>query len=163
MKFSEFDSHAKEVGIGGGDYFRLEDGENKVRLLTEPLHYMTVFLGQGITPLAVRTHKEVPEGKEPTHRYLCYVLSRASDSIQLAEFPPSVVKQIAQLQKSSEYGFDDLPPYDLLINREGQGMETRYTVQAGRNEAEVPQSVLDELVQKPTLEEVRENRYKTTD
>lgn len=154
--FNDFDSN--EYG-GSSEFYRLETGENVIRLLSEPVHMLTVFMGQGIAPLTVKTEKDVPEGKKASHRFLMYVWDYKTLSVKQAEFSVSIINQIADLKKSSQYTFDgELPPYDLIIMKKGEGMDTRYNVTPGRNEDPLPAEVMEELKAKKTCAEIKAER-----
>jgi len=156
-----FQNHDSKEYASDGKFFRFEPGENLVRILSTPIHMMTVFMGKGIAPQVVKSVSEVPNGKDGTHRFMCYVYNHKEEKIQIAEFPVSVVNALSDLAKGKTYGFKgELPPYDILIMKKGEGMETRYTVAAGRNEEEMPKEVLDELASLPTCEEIKDKKYK---
>ena len=47
----------------------------------------------------------------------------------------TVQKAISAYAKSAEYGFDELPPYDVTITKEGSGLDTKYDVLASRKDS----------------------------
>lgn len=157
---SYYKDHDPDKFGGSGGFFKLKDGENIVRLLTEPVHFMQVFMGPGIKPLIVRKEDEIPEGKKGTHRFMMYVYSYASNSIMLAEFATTIINALADLSKSSQYAFDtDAPPYDVVITKKGEGLDTSYTLTPGRNEKALGKAIMDELKEKEPCEEIKAKRY----
>jgi hypothetical protein len=133
MKFNQYDEVAKQYGVGGGgDWFNLKEGENKIRLLTEFETY-----GEHYNPSAKKY--TVCIGKEKgclgckngipiTVRSLGWVIDRTDGKVKLFKMPYTVFKAIGLLQTDDDYKFDLLPEYDLKINRTGTGKETEYSV-----------------------------------
>ena len=139
----------------GGDYFRLALGENKVRVLTEPekiaIHYSPAERRSFLCTGDVCPHCKA---KRPSHRIMLYVLDRADGKVKLAELPWSVFTALGELANTSEYAFKDIPPYDIIIMKSGEGLDTTYTVQAGRNESSLTAEQQAELANKKQVKEI---------
>jgi len=133
MKFSQYEEVAKKYGVGGGgDWFNLKEGENRVRLLNEFEVYGEHWM-PAEKKFIVCIGKE--EGCKPcknkvsiTVRALGWVIDRADGKVKLFKMPYTVFKALGALQSDADYGFDLLPEYDLKINRIGTGKESEYTV-----------------------------------
>ena len=155
MDFKNFKDQGQKLGVGSSDYFKLEQGENRCRILTEAEPSITHFIGKGTKPAPCGPSpcQYCAKGLKHTVRVMLYLLDRKDETIKLAELPWTVYKALGELANSSEYGFAKLPPYDLTIIRTGEGMDTSYSVMPGRNETPVPKKILDELAtKKPVLE-----------
>lgn len=104
---------AEEAGlVGGGDYLKLKEGDNKFRLLSECLPHANEYQGQR------------------TFKWLCYVLDRKDGKVKPFFMPHTIYKQIVVLQTDEDYEFHDVPmPYDLNIHAKGAGTkEVKYTL-----------------------------------
>ena len=157
MRFQDYRQEGQRLGIGG-DYFKLEQGENKIRLLSPAEPSITHFLGIGQKAAPCVTGCIHCKSSKKTVKMMLYVLDRKDDKIKLAELPWSVFKIIGELAESSEYGFQDLPPYDLVITRTGEGMKTCYQVMPGRNQEPVSITLQNELATKKPVKEIIEAR-----
>ena len=154
MDFKNYRENSKKLGMGG-DYYKLQDGENKVRLLTEPEPIFSHFSASGSTTCPGDLLCPICKaGGKKTSRIMLYIIDRTDNDIKLAEFGWSVYKALGELANSSEYGFKDLPPYDVIIKKSGEGKETRYTTVPGRNEDPVPLNILEELKTKKSVTDI---------
>lgn len=151
---------ASDLGIGSdGNYFTIEDGENVVRILSEPVHFGVYFQGKGSPAMYEKNAtEEVKLANKLTHRFACYVYNDKAKKIQIAEFGWSIVKAISEFSKSSQTSFKGCPPYDIIIKKAGAGMKTEYTVLPGRNEAPMSPSILEELDKKQPIKEYLEEK-----
>lgn len=145
MDFKNYKDNAKKLGIGG-DYFKLDSGENKFRILTEPEPTASHYIAQGTKPAQCTqdpTCEYCAKGIKVSYKVILYVLDRKDNQVKLAELPWSIYKAIGELANSSEYGFKSLPPYDLIVIRSGEGKEVRYQTTPGRDETPVPANILE--------------------
>ena len=129
----------KEGLVSGGDTFKFKEGQNRIRLLSECL-----------------PHRGAYQGK-PNFKWLCYVIDRADGMVKVFFMPHTIYKQIAVLQKSDDYGFDDVPmPYDITVNAKGAGTkEVEYTLTAARKNTEVTPAEMDAYGKKKPLDELQ--------
>lgn len=154
MDFTKYKDESKRLGISTGDYYKLSQGENKLRVLTAPEAFAQHFIGKGIKPAPCTTGcGYCLKGAKKGVKIALYILDRSDEVIKLAELPYSIFTGIGELAISSEYGFKGLPPYDLIITKTGEMLETKYSVMAGRNEAPITEAQKKELAgKKPILE-----------
>ena len=132
MNFKNYKDEGKKYGVGGVS-FQLKEGENKIRILSHPEEIGNHFMGAGQMPAIctdIQTGKKCPYCKTSKRimKIKMYILDRADEQIKIATFSWSIYAQIGQLAESSEWGFESLPSYDLIITRTGTGKETRYGV-----------------------------------
>ncbi len=102
----------KEGLLGGSGKFKPQEGDNRIRLMSECLEHPNEFKGQ------------------KRFQWLCYVLDRRDGKIKPYFMPHTIYKAIEKLQLDTEYAFDEVPmPYDVTINAKGAGTkEVEYTV-----------------------------------
>lgn len=157
LSWGNIQEQASELGISsGGNYFRFEDGENIIRILSLPVHTAQYFLGKGIAPVYEQNADDNLKSNKDArlvHRFVCYVYNVNLKRIQIAELGWSIVKQIDELSKSSQYGYDRIPPYDLIITKTGSGMNTEYKVTPGRDDKPLDEKLTKEIEGMKSIED----------
>lgn len=119
MNFAERRKQAEEEGLlGSGDYFKVKEGDNRIRLMSECLPHADTFKG------------------ERNFKWLCYVVDRRDGKIKPYFMPHTVYKQLEALQTNEDYAFSDVPmPYDITVNATKAGTkDAKYTVIPARKE-----------------------------
>ena len=153
----QFEQDKKEHNIGGGDWFKLLEGDNKFRILTQPLIVVEKwkvgicyedcgYCGKDATGLSTK--------------YLTYIIDRRDGKIKLFKLPYKITKQIIALMGSDEYKADDFPlPYDLNIQADDKvgTKAVSYTLVAARKNTKVTGTELEELETKTPTEQVIES------
>lgn len=126
------------VSGGKGDYLKLKEGNNRVRIL------------DGFQP-----HQSFYRGK-PTFKWICYVIDRVDGKVKPWFMAHAIYKQIQALQESEDYGFEGVPmPYDLTIRADGAGtIEVKYSVMPARKETPITSDEQAALKELPTLAEL---------
>lgn len=119
MKFNVSEHIKKaeqEYGLGKGEYLRIEDGPNKLRLLSVPVPHESVYKGT------------------KTFKFVAWVIDRVDGVIKPYFMPITVLRAIEALQNDPDYAFDELPmPYDITINaKNARTKDVEYTVVAAR-------------------------------
>jgi len=148
-KIKEQEEVAKKQGISssGGDWFKIKEGMNAFRVLTEPeLMFEKYNVGICYTDC----------GYEGSPKFLCYVLDRADNKIKLAKLPYGIGTEIAGWEEDEELSFDGFPmSYDVRLQAENAGTkEVDYKTNASRKIEEVPSDILEELKKKKTVAEI---------
>jgi len=124
-KFSDYEQVAKDNNIGAdNNYWRPMPGENRVRILSEFEAHGKHFIQEdnksyeciGVDNGCVYCMA----GLKPKPEFLMWVLDRKDGVVKLGQVGYSVVKAIGQLSRSEDWGFDELPEYDLVVTREGE-------------------------------------------
>jgi|SRR5579864_7182866 len=131
----------QEFNIGKGEgKFKLQEGANKIRILSEHAVLQNEYKG------------------ERNIKFLTRVFDYATGRVKLAFFPYTIAKAIAALQKSDDYAFTEIPmPYDITINAKNAGTkDVEYQVVPARNNSEVPAEALAQLAKEKPITEVRD-------
>jgi len=98
-----------------GSTMKLANGENQLRILTEPKYIETMFKGN------------------INRKWLTYVLDRKDgNKAKLFFMPRTIVEAIGDCEENNFYKFDTLPmPYDIIIKAKNAGtISAEYTVMA---------------------------------
>jgi hypothetical protein len=132
---------AEESGmLGGGDIYKLKEGDNRIRLMSECLPHQNEFKGQ------------------KSFKWLCYVLDRRDSKVKPFFMAHKIYKAIEALQMNTDYAFTDVPmPYDLTIHAKNAGtMEVEYTVMPARKEVALTVAEHDALAEVKPLKELQD-------
>lgn len=125
-----------DVGSDGGAYYKLQDGVNRCRIVSDTLEVWTSFDEENKTatkfldPKMAQAFnaKQTDDRKTAKKRFALWVIDRADGKTKLAEVAPSIMGQIVELANDKDYEFDVIPPYDIKITKTGMGLQTRYSV-----------------------------------
>jgi len=122
----------------GGNYFKPQKGDNKIRILTDCITGWVYWKDNGAKGTPVRL-KDRPSGipqdariqngvqDKPKHFWAMVVYDYASNGIKVWEVTQGTIQSaIAGLATDPEWGHPR--NYDLKIRRDGDGLETEYTV-----------------------------------
>jgi hypothetical protein len=165
MKFRDIESQPSK-------YYKTKQGQNRFRIVSEAIPVWTAFDRANKT---VRKYLEATQAagdKEAKLRYAMWVIDRTDNAFRVAEFGASIVSQIQELAISQQYGFDDIPKYDMTVTRKGDGLDTEYTLIPDR--ADTPLTMeenayilgledLTEFFRKEMLAAVKGNEAKTSE
>lgn len=143
MKFNVsevMDKADKDYGLGSGEYFKIQEGANKFRLLSPGMPHQSEYMGK------------------LNLKFVAWILDRKDSKIKLYFMPRSILKAIKALQDDPEYKFDEVPmPYDLTINATNAGtMDVDYQVTAARSNTALTEDEIKAFADKPTINEVLE-------
>ena len=167
-KFADHEETAKKynIGTGGGSFWKPEPGNNRVRILSEYEAYGSHWIqadGRSYTCIGKDNGCQYCQsGEQPRAQFLMWVLVKTFDAngvetgseVRLGQIGYSVIKQIGELAKDSDWGFDTLPPYDVVIKRVGEKLKTEYfiTPTPDKSELTTDQQVMVDEVMKPVSE-----------
>lgn len=128
---------AETEGLIGGDRFKIKEGSNRVRLMSECLPHASMF-----------------EGKK-NFKWLCYIIDRADDKLKVFFMPHKIYKGLEELQRTPDYEFFDVPmPYDVTITAKAAGtINVEYGLVPARKNIEVtPEEIAQLAAAKPLTE-----------
>ena len=154
-----------QIGSSKGQFYRLKEGKNRVRVLTPLFPYASHFkvgacVGKADCPECKKVVKD-KDGKDkenlPSIKFVCHVLDMSDNQIKLAQFPLSIFLALRDLQNDPEWSFNELPmPYDITINAEGAGKTTvKYSVVASPKREPVAAETLEALSKISTPEDFK--------
>jgi hypothetical protein len=135
-----------EVSGGGGLFLSqtdLKEGDNRIRICSVPLAVWKGYPSDGKPSKCVTfaTQKEADaynarfdakteEGRKQLakQRHYCFVIDRESGTPRVFDMGASITGQLRDLANDADYGFEDIPSYDVKVKKSGKGMETEYKV-----------------------------------
>lgn len=138
--FAEARQEAERAGLlGSGDYLKLKEGANRLRLMTMCLPHASDYQGK------------------PTFKWLCYVIDRLDGRLKPFFMPHKIYKAIEALQMNPDYEFNEVPmPYDLTVNAKNAGTkEVEYALVPARKNTPVSDAEMVELDQAKPLKELQ--------
>lgn len=174
MKFNQLESVAEQynIGKGKGDWFTLEAGDNKVRLVSEYEVLARHWTGKGKSTVCVGKDKgcifcnvgKNEEANKPAIKFLMWVIDRRDGQFKIAEVGWTVVKAIGDLETDEEYAFDPatgLPGYDLNIKKTVKGSGTQpsdfeYSVIASRTNKPLTDEETAQIKELKSIKEIVE-------
>lgn len=139
-----------ERPVSGQKYARLEKWDNRFRVLSNPIIGWVYFNHDG---KPVRTKdpstidlSDVGEGKywkqDPAHFWTFIVWDYRNECINILEITKKTV--LASFEKTLlDPDFVDPKEYDIVINKDGEGTDTKYTFRAGRH-SPIPTEIAEE-------------------
>jgi hypothetical protein len=141
MNFAEARKAAEAAGLisGGGDFYKLKEGDNRVRLVSECLPHRGTYKG------------------EKTFKWLCYVLDRRDNTVKAFFMPHTIYKAIEALQSNPDYAFESIPmPYDVTLTAKGAGTkDVEYGVIPARKETELTADEHDAIAEAKPIAELQ--------
>lgn len=137
----------KEYNLGKGQYFKVQNGNNKVRLVS-----------------ACLPHDGEYQGK-PNFKWLCQVLDRTDGLVKPYFMPHKVYAQIRDLQLDPEYAFKTVPmPYDINIKTTDAGVITaKYQVIPARTSVPLTTEEQNLVTEAPSVQELQKRVYEKAD
>lgn len=110
--FNQAVETAKKDGLGGGDYLKIKDGDNRIRVLSESIRHDSEYNGR----------KNV--------KFVTWVLDRVDGKVKPYFMPFTILEHLANLGDDPDWAFDTVPmPYDINIKAENAGSkEVKYSV-----------------------------------
>lgn len=151
MSFAdEFKKHKDEMNSDRGEWFKFQEGQNKVRVLSEPVAFQEDFKN-GICYTDCKFKGSM--------KYLAWILDHKDAKIKKMKIPYSVMEDIVNHMTSDDYSFSSFPmPYDLTVTALNAGTkEVKYTILPARSNTDIEQVVLDEFSKKKPVIEIIEN------
>lgn len=158
---NQLEQDSKEYSYGKSQYFKFEEGDNKVRILSPGIVVGQHYLGKNTKPAVCVGEKEgcphhgdnLPPARP---QWMLYLWNYKAENVQQARMPYTVMQSLAKLQNHPEYKFDDLPmPYDITIVAVNAGTkEVQYTVMPARQNSDLPEKCQEQYAKKKPIQEV---------
>lgn len=143
------EANKSEHASGSSGWFKMKEGTNQFRILTEP-EVMFENFGKGIC-----YHQC---GFEGNPKYLARILDRADNKVKLYKIPFTIFETIAGFEKDEELEFSGFPmPYDVKVKAVGAGSkEVKYTVMPSLKRVDIDDSTKNFLDKQKSIKEVIE-------
>jgi len=123
-------------GIGSTEFFKFKDGNNHIRVVSSPAVIAKHYIDGSY--MVCRGVDEGCDGcaqlNKASVRWLAWIIDREDALVKKVEFPYTVVKALNELAVSKQYGFDEVPAYDITVIRKGEKLDTEYTVLPDRKD-----------------------------
>lgn len=112
----------------GGNFMKLQDGENKIRILSKPIVGWLDWKDKKPYRFTMKNKPEKPMDKNPIKHFWAFVVwNYSTKSIQILEITQQTIQSaIANLSKDDEWGAPY--HYDIKINKKGKDLDTEYSV-----------------------------------
>lgn len=173
----EFD--AAQAEIGGSDYFKFKEGENRLRILAKPVRKITRF-GYGICYAgaaycqaaamtadyekakqeAIAAGKDASDVSQPTLslKWACWAVDRATKKVVNVELTNKMMETIISYMESEEGKFTEWPmPYDVIVTAKGAGQKSvKYSMIAARSNTPVTEEELELLGKQTPMDQIIE-------
>ena len=145
---------------GGGDWFKVSEGENRIRLMSELEPIAKHFNKAGYKGVCIGKENcpGCKEDNKPSIKFLCWVIDRKDETLKIAELPYTIVQAVQAYQESPEWTWEGFPmPYDITINAKNAGTtDVVYTVVGSPNKTAVDPKILEALAKESKPIELKE-------
>lgn len=124
-----------EVPTGGSNYTKLEEGETRIRILSQKAIFgyevwsnKKPYRYKSQSAIDVTPDKNLDGSDGKVRRFLAFIVwNYNTESVEACSITQSsVMTAIDQLSNDPDFG--DPTGYDIKITKKGKGMETKYTV-----------------------------------
>lgn len=118
-----------EAPVNGGGYMKLEDGENKFRILSKPIIGWLDWKDKKPLRFGLKFKPEKPIDPESPikHFWACIVYNYKAKEIQILEITQATIQQgIEALTKDEDWGAPFF--YDMKIIKSGEKKDTKYVI-----------------------------------
>ena len=105
---------------------KLEQGENRLRILTKPIAGYVWWPENDNKPVRVKDAGKITTGVKDA-KYFWFLTIAINSEVKFLEIKQkTILSQIKALSDNKEWG--EVQDYDITITRSGQDLETQYTV-----------------------------------
>ena len=137
---TNYESVKKEYNLEKGQYLKLQEGANRIRLVSECLPHQSFYKNQ------------------LTFKWLCQVIDRKDGIVKPFFMPNTIYRHIESLQLSEDFKFEEVPmPYDLIVMAIGAGTkEVKYSTQGARTNTPLTEEEKKAIAEAPTVQELQQ-------
>ncbi len=177
MSFGDSVDEARKDMGSDSDFYKLQEGDNKLHILTEPQIEVSRF-GFGIcyegAPYCQKETldkdyedaqaKAKAEGKDPSKvarprlgkKWWCWAIDRKTNKFVILRLPYKVSKTLLEMMTSDEAGFKGWPmPYGINIKAKHAGtMDAEYEVIGSRQNTDITDEETEELAKQTPIETI---------
>jgi len=168
--FPDIKKGAAMFGGGNSDFYKFEEGDNRVRILAiadEPIakHFVAK---KGVTCVGIENgcplhgenapmDEKSGKPRSPSIKYMAYIVDREEpNNIRLADLPYSLMKQLSDLKNDPDWSFDELPmPYSVTVkyNPDAAGTDM-YKLIPSPTRVPVSAEIIEKLSHMKALDEI---------
>ncbi len=125
---NDFLPEGYEAPTTGGNFMKLQDGENKFRILSKPIVGWLDWKDKKAYRFGMKQKPEKPMEKGPIKHFWAFIVwNYQEQAIQILEITQQTIQSsITNLSKDQDWGapFE----YDLKVTRKGKDLDTEYNV-----------------------------------
>ena len=151
-----------EVSSGGNDFIKTPVGETRIRIVSDA----ELFWKNFDTKNTYLTKEAAMKDDKAKPAYAVWAIDRADgNKIKIWNFAGSVARDLKALANHSEYGFDGMFPYDIIVNRVGSTqLDTRYSITPSRQNTALTEAEAKEVAAlQPMRMKLREDAEDASD
>lgn len=113
---------------GGGNFMKLQDGENKFRILSKPIVGWLDWKDKKPYRFTMKAKPDKPLDKNPIKHFWAFVVwNYNAKAIQILEITQQTIQSaIGNLSKDEEWGAPF--HYDIKVTKKGKDLDTEYSV-----------------------------------
>lgn len=113
---------------GGGGYMKIQQGENKIRILSKPIIGWLDWKDKKPYRFRIDKKPDKPLGDRPIRHFWAFIVWNYNEqALQILEITQATIQAAIQnLSRDSDWG--DPYAYDIKITRKGQDLSTEYAV-----------------------------------
>jgi hypothetical protein len=137
-----------DIPQSGGNFMRLQDGENKIRILSKPIIGWVDWKDKQAYRFPMKSKPEKPMDKNPIKHFWAFLVwNYNAQAVQILEITQQTIQTaIVNLSKDDDWGapFD----YDIKIIKKGKDLQTEYSLTPGQKRP-VPDEIQKAALEKP--------------
>lgn len=160
MNYQNVEAIERELGLNKSEYFSIEEGKNKVRILSDFVPVGTHFINKKAYPCPLDNTCKLCKKDKKSVRGMMYLYSYNTGNIEVAELPWTVIRKLGEFSQTEDYKFEGAPPYDLVITKEGTGKQTKYDLLPGKNEDPLSEEIMAAYKEMMPIKEFSEKQFK---
>ncbi len=156
-QFSKASYEQEATKQGYDSIFKLQLGKNPVRIVSMPETFGQHYMQREQRTMICMNSKTCDlcrQNIKRDARIMLYVIDRKDQQIKLAIFPWKIYKDLINLAEDTDWGFKDLPEYDITIVKEGEKMLTKYSTIPSPNKTSLTKEQKDQLATKKPIIEI---------
>ncbi|MCP4551946.1 MAG: hypothetical protein GY834_07910 [Bacteroidetes bacterium] len=117
-----------EAPTGGGGFTKLQTGDNRMRILSNPLMMWSIWLDGKPSRVPFSSEKPAKGGGQKDsvkHAWGLIIWNYATEAIEVFELDKQdIIQALTSYAKDADWGHPK--NYDIIINKTGAGMDTEY-------------------------------------
>ena len=156
----------ESLGSGSASYMKLENGDNKVRIISKPIAGYVEWIDDKPvrTPMSDGEPEATDDEKPPKKFIAVALIDQEDDTVKILEVTQqSIIKPIRTLANNPDWG--NPFTYDINIHKSGEGLKTKYVVTPSPKKALSKEAIKNAGAKPCALEQLfqGEDPWKTED